>query len=180
MSQFSLEKISCIIGLGNPGPRYELTRHNIGFLFLDYLANQFGGRFSVKGNLEEATIIITRNEVSHKLLLIKPMTTMNVSAKIVPYLQKQGIRPEGTLVAYDELEKKFSTHQIRLGGSHRGHNGVRSFVNTWGADFWRLRLGIDRPDEKHQVAEYVLGRFPREQQEHLEQLFSHVVSVLIS
>ncbi len=178
MSHFSLKKISCVIGLGNPGTRYELTRHNIGFLFLDYLADQYGGRFSTKGNLEEASITVTINDEPHKLLLIKPMTTMNVSGKVVPYLQKQGIKPESTLIVYDELEKKFGTHQIRLGGSHRGHNGVRSFMNTWGDQFWRLRLGIDRPQEKNLVAEYVLGRFPKDQLDHFEELFSTVLSVI--
>ena len=122
MSQLTLNTIAVIVGLGNPGPKYHFTRHNIGFLFVDYVADCYGGAWRSSGNALVATVIINNTEV----MLIKPQTFMNSSGAVWPLIAKKGIKPERVVVAHDELEKKFGTFQARLGGSARGHNGLRS------------------------------------------------------
>jgi len=171
MSQFSLDTIAVIIGLGNPGPKYHFTRHNIGFLFLDYLADSGGASWRSSGQALVATVTLNNREV----LLIKPQTFMNSSGAVWPLIAKKGIKPEQVLVAHDELEKKFNTFQIRLGGSARGHNGLRSLIAATGENFWRLRLGVDRPEDKNIVPDYVLASFPAAQKELLANFFQQVL-----
>lgn len=166
--------IKAIIGLGNKGRQYERTRHNIGFLVVDELVREYHGSWSAKDLLELASITLNDQPV----LLLKPQTYMNSSGKVIPFLQKKGIKPEEILVVHDELEKPFGTLAVRLGGSHRGHNGLRSIIETAGADFWRLRFGIGRPEDKAEVADYVLMNFS-EPQEKIEQLIHESVSLII-
>jgi len=148
-------KIKIIIGLGNPGKQYERTRHNIGFLILDALAKKYDALWQKKNNQEVAEVEINDN----KIILIKPQTFMNSSGKIIPSLLKQGIKAENLLVVHDELEKPFGKIEFRTGGSHRGHNGLRSIMEFCGPDFIRLRFGIGRPENKEEVTQYVLSNF---------------------
>lgn len=166
--------IKAIIGLGNKGHQYEKTRHNIGFLVVNQLARDYYGSWSAKDLLELATITLNDKPV----LLIKPQTYMNSSGKVIPFLQKKGIKPEEILVVHDELEKPFGSLATRLGGSHRGHNGLRSIIEHAGPDFWRLRFGIGRPEDKAQVADYVLMNFS-EPKEKIEQLIHESVSLIV-
>ncbi len=147
--------IKAIIGLGNPGPKFSFTRHNAGFLVVDALADRYYGTWQEKGPMLVADIMIGDN----KLLLVKPQTFMNTSGKVMPLLNKQGIKAENILVVHDELEKPFGTLAIKQGGSHRGHNGLRSLIESCGPDFMRLRFGIGRPEQKEDVSEYVLSQF---------------------
>lgn len=149
------KNIKAIIGLGNPGPKFHFTRHNIGFLILDQLANTFNGNWLSKNKLEESEIIIN----GKKILLIKPQTFMNDSGQVIPYLQKKGINPEEILVVHDELEMKFGKIKTVFAGGARGHNGLRSIISFCGADFYRLRIGISRPENKEDVGNYVLSNF---------------------
>lgn len=149
------KKIKTIIGLGNPGSQFRHNRHNIGFQILDTLANSYSSEWHSKENLEYAEVRIEDNRV----LLIKPQTFMNDSGRVISFLQKKGIDPENILVVHDELEKPFGKLAMRLGGSHRGHNGLRSLIGFCGQDFWRLRFGIGRPEDKAQVSQYVLSNF---------------------
>ena len=116
--------IKVIIGLGNPGTKYQRTRHNIGFLILDALAEKYNASWHTKDNREVAEIEIN----GKKIILIKPQTFMNSSGKIIPSLLKQGVKPENILVVHDELEKPFGKVELKIGGSHRGHNGLRSII----------------------------------------------------
>lgn len=150
-----IKDIKVIIGLGNPGSRFEDTRHNIGFSILDELAQQYNANWSTKQNMEIANITVDNKNIE----LIKPQTFMNNSGQISPYLQKRGIKPEQILVVHDELEKPLGSVSLKLGGSSRGHNGLKSIMAHIGADFWRLRVGIDRPVNKEDVPDYVLGKF---------------------
>jgi PTH1 family peptidyl-tRNA hydrolase len=150
-----ISAISAIIGLGNPGPKFHRTRHNIGFLVLDELASRFGGTWQERGNMEIATIDVEGKEV----ILIKPQTFMNDSGKVLSFLVKKAIKPEHILVVHDELEMPFGKIKLKMGGSARGHNGLRSIIGTIGADFSRLCFGIDRPAIKEYVAAYVLDNF---------------------
>ena len=148
-------KIKIIIGLGNPGRQYHHNRHNIGFVVLDALADEHNTSWQKKTDYEVAEI--TTN--GEKILLVKPQTFMNSSGKIIPSLLKQGLKAENLLVVHDELEKQFGKIEFRTGGSHRGHNGLRSIMEFCGADFERLRFGIGRPERKEDVPTYVLSNF---------------------
>ena len=166
-------EIKAIIGLGNPGPQYRFNRHNIGFLIIDALADQYGEQWSSKDNMQATTVRINNQSV----ILIKPQTFMNDSGKVLSFLQKKGIKPENILVVHDELEKKFGTLALRQGGSHRGHNGLRSIIGACGQDFWRLRFGIGRPENKEDVSTYVLSNF-QEDKHQLEGLMSDAVVMI--
>lgn len=147
--------IKAIIGLGNPGPQFTRTRHNIGFLILDALAAECNAHWNTTELLEYTTI----EYEGKSILLIKPQTFMNSSGKIIPWLSKKGIKTENLLVIHDELEKPFGSISLKKGGSARGHNGVRSIIEYAGPDFARVRFGIARPEQKSQVGEYVLAPF---------------------
>lgn len=149
--------IKVIIGLGNPGAKYHHNRHNIGFLVLDALADKYNASWQTKADKEIADVEIN----GHKITLMKPQTFMNSSGKIIPSLAKQGIKAENILVVHDELEKPFGKVETRVGGSHRGHNGLRSIMEQCGADFHRLRFGIGRPENKEDVPHYVLSNFSK-------------------
>jgi len=153
--------IKAVVGLGNPGPQFRHNRHNIGFQVLDILANSYGAEWHSKEKLEYADIHIG----DHPIILIKPQTFMNSSGEIMSFLRKKGIDPESILVVHDEMEKPFGKLAIRLGGSHRGHNGLRSLIGFCGGDFWRLRFGVGRPEDKSHVSQYVLSNFDEPQEE---------------
>ncbi len=156
-----MNEIKAIIGLGNPGPKFSFTRHNAGFLVLDALADRYYGTWQEKGPM----LICDIQVGGKKLALVKPQTFMNDSGKVMPFLAKQGIKPENILVVHDELEKPFGTRAIKEGGSHRGHNGLRSIIAHSGPDFKRLRFGIGRPERKEDVSDYVLQRFDASESE---------------
>lgn len=147
--------IKCIIGLGNPGAKYQHTRHNIGFGIVDELAARHAGSWQAKGPMHQATIMIHEKPI----LLIKPDTYMNDSGRVLPVLKKQGISLEDILVVHDELELPFGTIKVKKGGSHKGHNGLRSIMAVGGPDFCRLRFGIGRPKTPDEVPDYVLAPF---------------------
>jgi PTH1 family peptidyl-tRNA hydrolase len=153
---FDIKKIKVIIGLGNPGSKYKETRHNIGFILLDALVEEQNLDWHEQKNLLHAEIIASDNQ---KILLIKPQTFMNNSGEVLPFLTKKGIKPEEILVIHDELEKPFGSVTFRFSGSAKGHNGLRSLIEKMGQNFWRLRFGIGRPEQKEQVGEYVLSAF---------------------
>lgn len=148
-------EIKAIIGLGNPGPAYSLTRHNIGFLVLDALADQQMSSWQLKQNMEICSVVLH----GHKILLIKPQTFMNNSGQVLGYLAKQGIKQENILVIHDELELPFGSLKFKFDGSAKGHNGLKSIMSHGGSNFLRLRFGVDRPIDKEQVPDYVLAKF---------------------
>lgn len=164
--------IKAIIGLGNPGPKYHYNRHNIGFLVLDALAEKHHASWQKKSDRETTEVEIN----GHNILLIKPQTFMNDSGKVIPALAKQGIKAENILVIHDELEKPFGKIEAKTGGSHKGHNGLRSIIGTCGADFHRLRFGIGRPENREDVAEYVLSNFSKN--ENIEPLIAQAIEMI--
>ena len=152
--------IKAIIGLGNPGPKFTNTRHNIGFLVLDKLAEQHNVDFKEKSLTQNTPAMITTLD---GIELIKPLTYMNDSGKVIPYLFKKGLTPQEIIVVHDEMEKKLGTVSSRIGGSARGHNGLKSVINFGAGDCWRIRCGIDRPTNKEDVPDYVLGNFENQE-----------------
>jgi PTH1 family peptidyl-tRNA hydrolase len=150
--------IRLIVGLGNPGPEYERTRHNAGFWLLDRLAADHQGQFKAESKFHG---MLARVRVGGRdLRLLKPMTYMNHSGRAVAAVVRYyDIAPEQLLVAYDELDLPAGRLKLKLGGGHAGHNGMRDTIAALGSrDFWRLRIGIDHPGSKEQVVAYVLSR----------------------
>jgi len=146
------------VGLGNPGPQYEDTRHNVGFWWIDALAQQLKIQLSPERGYFG---LVARTAVQGRTLwLLEPQTFMNASGKSVAALARfYKIQPEEILAVHDELD--FSPGQIKLkrGGSHGGHNGLRDIHAQLGSsDYWRLRIGIGHPGVKAEVVHWVLGR----------------------
>ena len=156
--------IRLIVGLGNPGPQYELTRHNVGFWLVDRLAAREGVAFRHEAKLHGSLCRVTL--AGQDLRLLKPTTFMNRSGQSVSATARYfAISPEQILVAHDELDLPPGAVRLKHGGGHAGHNGLRDSIQQLGSrDFWRLRIGIGHPGDKAQVIGYVLDRAPREQE----------------
>jgi len=149
-----------IVGLGNPGPEHQVTRHNVGFWFVELLARRHGGEFRDyrKYSGETARVTIEGQE----LILLKPTTYMNRSGLSVRQISDfYKIVPDDILVAHDELDLPAGSVRLKHGGGHGGHNGLRDTIAHVGENFWRLRLGIGHPGNKSDVIDYVLTRAPR-------------------
>jgi PTH1 family peptidyl-tRNA hydrolase len=147
------------VGLGNPGAKYQETRHNVGFQVIDLLATRARAsslRSKLGAEVGEARI------GTERVLLCKPMEFMNVSGQaVVRVAQFWKIDPGQTIVVHDDLDLPFGRLKLAAGGGHGGNNGVRSMIAEWGsADFARVRFGIGRPaSREHSAADYVLGEF---------------------
>jgi len=175
MEELQNIQIAAIIGLGNPGLRYSFNRHNIGFLVIDALSDRYLGSWEKKQDMLMSLIQIN----DKKIFLIKPQTFMNASGKVIPWLQKKGIKVENILVIHDELEFLFGKIVLRKGGSARGHNGLRSLIEYCGPNFYRLRFGIGRPEKKDMVSQYVLQNFSETDRE-IEKLIFQAVNIIES
>ena len=155
-----------LVGLGNPGKEYERTRHNVGWLVLDEIASSVRASVDRKkfgAELGEAEIDGVRT------LLLKPQTFMNLSGEAVgPAAKFYKIEPRDVIVVHDDLDLEFGRVQIKVGGGHGGHNGLRSVIPHLGSpDFVRVRVGIGRPGGKKEVVGHVLGGFDKKETEEL-------------
>jgi PTH1 family peptidyl-tRNA hydrolase len=175
MQEVQKLSVKVLIGLGNPGPKFSRTRHNIGFIILDALAAQQGAQWHQKQNMLQARIQLHGRE----FLLIKPQTFMNDSGAIMGQLAKDGIKKDDILVIHDELELPFGKLKLRLTGSAKGHNGLKSIIAALGPDFARLGFGISRPENREEVPDYVLSPFNIPQDE-LEKAVASAVSFIES
>ena len=149
-----------IVGLGNPGPRYELTRHNVGQHVLDELAARRGETF--RAHKTNARVVETwLRPGGPGIILAKPNTFMNVSGGPVAGLAKfYGIAPDRVVVVHDELDIPFDTIKLKIGGGHGGHNGVRDVAKALDTpEFARVRVGIGRPAGRQDPADWVLEPF---------------------
>jgi PTH1 family peptidyl-tRNA hydrolase len=173
--------IRLLVGLGNPGPEYEATRHNAGFWWLDAVATKLGARLAFDRNYHGLTARVNRAG-SGPLWLLEPQTFMNLSGKSVAALARFfKIAPEEILVAHDELDLLPGQVKLKQGGSHAGHNGLKDIVAQFGsADFWRLRLGIGHPGVKAEVIHYVLKKPAQEDREAIEQCIARTLDALDS
>jgi PTH1 family peptidyl-tRNA hydrolase len=161
-----------IAGLGNPGPRYQATRHNIGFRVIDELARQCGVAASsfrdrFHGELASARL------GSEDVLLLKPQTFMNESGRSVQAACTfYKIKPAELIVAHDELDLPFAEVRLKKGGGDGGNRGIRSISAAIGPDYLRIRLGIGRPppDFQGDVADFVLQSFPLAEQAIVERM----------
>ena len=156
-----------IAGLGNIGPEYENTRHNIGFKILDNLANTQGAPFK----LERLAFFAEYKSKGKPIYLIKPTTYMNLSGKAVRYwMTELKIQPQNLLVVSDDLALPFGSIRIRLKGSAGGHNGLKDIEATLGnANYPRLRFGVGDEFSKGSQVNYVLGQWKPEEQKLLSE-----------
>lgn len=154
-----------IVGLGNPGEKYDRTRHNLGFMVADYLADKLGGSFrdGFKGQFCDVTID------GSKHFLLKPMTYMNLSGESVqPLCAFYKIPLQDVIAVHDDLDMDFGKLKIRRGGSSGGHNGIKSIVQHMGGeDFPRVKMGIGKDMRKETVG-HVLGKFAPDEAEKLD------------
>jgi len=170
--------IRLLVGLGNPGPEYEATRHNAGFWWLDAAARKLGATLAPQRSYFG---LAAKAGTAHGAVwLLQPMTYMNLSGKSVAALARFfKIEPQEILVAHDELDLMPGQAKIKCGGGHAGHNGLRDIHAQLGsADYWRLRLGIGHPGVKAEVIDYVLRKPTPEDRELIEQTIARSVDSL--
>ena len=148
-----------VVGLGNPGPQYAKTRHNVGFMVADLLAARLGAPFKV--HKRSGAEIVTGRLGNRSVVVAKPRTFMNESGRhIGPLAKFYSVSPADMIVIHDELDIDFGTIRLKLGGGEGGHNGLRSVVNALGTkDFQRVRIGIGRPPGRKDPAAFVLEPF---------------------
>jgi PTH1 family peptidyl-tRNA hydrolase len=162
-----------VVGLGNPGPRYESTRHNVGQMVVDEIAGR--RRESFREHKGGARVVETwLRPGGDKLVLAKPNSFMNVSGTPVAALARfYSVPAEQVVVVHDELDIPFDTVKLKTGGGHGGHNGVRDVARALGtADFPRVRVGIGRPTGRQDPADWVLAPFGKQERPNLPILVS--------
>lgn len=161
--------VQLIVGLGNPGPEYEKTRHNAGQWFVEQLARRYNVSLKADPKYFGLTGKFLLN--GHEIKLLIPTTYMNLSGKAVAAMaQFFKVAPEQILVAHDEMAIAPGVAKFKLGGGHAGHNGLKDITSKLGnnANFYRLRLGIGHPGHKDLVTGYVLGKAPQAEQKLIE------------
>lgn len=150
-----------VVGLGNPGADYALTRHNIGFMVIDELVKKLNA-----SNVSSSSFLGECYK-SQNHFLLKPMTYMNLSGNSVVKVKKF-YKIEKVVVIHDDLDLPFGALRFKEGGGHGGHNGLKSIDANIGREYIRVRMGIGKPEHKGEVASYVLSRFSGEEEKHLD------------
>jgi len=170
--------IRLLVGLGNPGPEYEGTRHNAGFWWIDAVARKLGA--TLLPDRSYHGLVARVNRPAGPLWLLEPQTFMNLSGKSVAALARFfKIAPDEIVVAHDELDLPPGALKMKLGGGHAGHNGLRDIHAQLGsADYWRLRLGIGHPGVKSEVVNYVLRKPAPEHRDAIEQCIARSLDAL--
>ena len=170
-----------LVGLGNPGAAYSRNRHNIGFMAADEIVRRHGfsaWRNKFQGQIADGSVD------GAKILVLKPQTFMNLSGQSVGEAARfHKIEPENVIVVYDELDLAPGKVRIKKAGGSGGHNGIKSIDQHLGADYWRVRLGIGHPGDKHRVHGHVLGDFQKDDEVWLDALLGEVaksVGLLVS
>lgn len=166
-----------IAGLGNPGRKYRQTRHNIGFMLLDRLAEQFKVSFT---RFESKSLVTKVDYSDRKLVLAKPQTYMNLSGQAIGSLLKfYKIPINNFMVVYDEVDLPFGALRIRSGGGSAGHKGMVSIIERLQSEgFPRIRIGIGRPPGKMEAATYVLQEFHRDEREILDMILDRAAQAV--
>lgn len=164
-----------VVGLGNPGKNYEKTIHNMGYMAIDFFAEQHGLKFGKTkhfGKVAEGMI------AGEKVLLLKPETYMNLSGKSVEdVMRMHKLNPSEIIVISDDIDLPFGDVRVRAKGSAGTHNGLRDIVSKIGSEFPRVRMGVGRP-EHGDLASFVLSKIPEDKLKSLEDKFSIVCRVL--
>lgn len=159
-----------ISGLGNPGDKYKYTRHNIGFLVIDKITKNLSTTNINNSNFQA---IVQKNFSN---LYVKPQTFMNLSGEsIFSIVEYYNIPNENIIIVHDDLDLLFGTVKFKVGGGHGGHNGLRSIDSHIGKDYIRIRVGISKPENKANVADYVLSNFSKEEFLQLDDIIEHII-----
>ena len=157
--------MTLIVGLGNPDLKYKNNRHNVGFMVIDSIIGDHKvtsiNKSSFKGELFK----------SKNILFLKPQTYMNLSGDSVRAVSDY-YKPDKIIVIHDDLDLPFGTLRYKLGGGNGGHNGLKSIDACIGKDYYRVRIGIGKPKEKANVANFVLSDFPKADKENLEKIIN--------
>ncbi len=172
------QSIRLVVGLGNPGPKYQDTRHNTGFWFVDLLSRRHGGRLLNESKFHG---LLDRLRIGgFDVRLLQPLTFMNRSGQSVSALARYlDIAADEILVVHDELDLPPGQVRLKQGGGHAGHNGLRDIMSALGSrDFWRLRVGIDHPGDRSQVVDYVLHQPGRDEARAIEDSLEEAADVL--
>lgn len=176
---FGMNKTLLVVGLGNPGKEYDLTRHNIGFLCLDEFATK--NNFDPWINKKDLQCHLTQQTMGEtRVMLMKPTTFMNLSGEAVQAVAHfYKIHPDNIIVVHDELDIPFGQVRMRVGGSSAGHNGIKSVTQHIGEEYGRVRIGIG-PKKPAAIdsADFVLQKFTATQQKDLPALTREVSSIL--
>jgi PTH1 family peptidyl-tRNA hydrolase len=159
--------VKLVVGLGNPGDAYARTRHNVGWFVADHLARTLGASFTSKKFGAELAEARTGGE---RIWIMKPQTFMNHSGEAVgPALKFWKLELQDLVVVHDDLELDPFRVQLKVGGGHGGHNGLKSVnAHVGSPDYARVRVGVGRPPAQVDPADYVLGRFPRAEDAQVE------------
>ena len=157
-----------IVGLGNPGKKYDNTRHNIGFEALDYIADKEG--ISINTGKHKA-LIGTGYMRGEKVLLVKPQTFMNLSGESLrPIMDFYKLEPEDFIIIHDDIDLDVGRLRIRKKGSAGGHNGLKSIISHLGSmDFPRVKIGVGEKPKGYDLADYVLSHFTKEEREEMKE-----------
>jgi len=148
-----------IAGLGNPGEKYSHTRHNIGFLIIDKIVKNL----SLSNNINNPNFkaIVTKSQNS---LYVQPQTFMNLSGEsIVSIADYYDIPNSNIIIIHDDIDLEFGSLKFKIGGGHGGHNGLKSIDSHIGKDYTRIRVGVSKPSNKLDVANYVLSNFSKDE-----------------
>jgi len=167
-----------VVGLGNPDKKYRNTRHNTGFIAVDFIADELGSEISKK----KFDSLISEVEINgEKVLLMKPQTYMNLSGVAV---QKAAsfykIPPENVIVIFDDISLDVGKMRIRRKGSHGGHNGIRNIIDYLSSDnFPRIKIGIgERPNPKYDLADWVLSTFKEEELKNIKEVSKNCLDIV--
>lgn len=167
-----------VVGLGNPGKQYEKTKHNIGFMVVDAIADSVP---HTPWREEQRAEVCSITVAGEKVLLVKPQTFMNVSGESVgPLMRYYKIDPSDVYCIYDDMDLPVGKLRIRLNGSSGGHNGIKSLISHLGTEnFPRFRVGIGRPLPQWTVIEHVLAPFSEESQEKVQKGIKDTVKAVL-
>lgn len=165
--------IYLIVGLGNPGIQYSKTVHNIGFMFVDYLASSL--EFPEYKQHKKFNALYTEKIINgNKFIIIKPQTYMNLSGQAVKQcIDYYQIKTENIFIVHDDIDLKPNNIKIKVGGSSGGHNGIKNIDLMLGTNnYWRIRIGVGRPKNKNiQISDHVLSNISENQLQNNEEIF---------
>lgn len=168
--------MKAVVGLGNPGIRYEPTKHNVGFRLVNKIAAEWVLKFhnDFRGKIAETRY----NE--ERVLFLKPYTYMNLSGLAVGQMVKYyKLAASDLLVVHDDMDLPLGKIRLRAKGSSGGHKGLKSIISELGTqDFWRLKIGVGRPEDKLDVIDHVLSSFSREEEKIFEEILAKSVKMV--
>lgn len=170
-------RMKLIVGLGNPTPQYDKTRHNVGFAVIDHLMNEYGIALDTakhKGFYGKGRI------AGESVILLKPMTYMNLSGEsVVQVANYYKVAPKDVIVVYDDINLDVGRLRIREKGSAGGHNGIKNIIAHLGTDeFPRIRVGVGMKPPKMDLADYVLSRFSKEEEALMEEGYERAAKAM--